>query len=92
MSKLHIQGIDNQEWNELKWFVRGLIAGIKDTCKDPEGLLEDYWHAWDNTVDLNIWTDGDIIRCTAYSIKPDGYTDTTDFERVDYKQTREVLA
>jgi len=88
----HIQNIDDKEWNEIKWFVRGLIAGIKDTYSDPDTLLEDYWHGWDNTLDLNIWSDGEIIRCTAYAIKPDGYTDTTDFERVHYEQTSEVLA
>ena len=88
----HIQNIDDKEWNEIKWFVRGLFVGIKDTYNDPDTLLEDYWHGWDNTLDLNIWSDGEIIRCTAYAIKPDGYTDTTDFERVHYEQTSEVLA
>ena len=90
----HIQNIDEQEWTAIKWFVRGFIAGIKDThTKDQwEAKLEDYWHGWDNTLDLNIWIDEQSIKCTAYAIKPDGYTDTTDFEQVYYENTFEEIA
>lgn len=89
----HIQGIDEQEWTAMKWFVRGFIEGIKDTHTKEgwELKLEDYWHGWDNTIDLNIWMDGEVINCTAYAIKPDGYTDTEDFERLHYEDAHEEI-
>jgi hypothetical protein len=79
----HIQGIDDNEWEQVKSFARGLIAGIRDTNPYLFRDLEDYWHAYDNTLDLNFLSDEEgNVTCTAYSVTPIGYTDTSDFERV----------
>ena len=88
----HIQNIDAKEWNEIKWFIRGFVAGVKNTRHDWRECLEDLWHAWDNTLDLNFLVDGDEVTCTAYAVASSGYTDPSTFERVDYHATDEVLA
>lgn len=83
----NIENVSNQELNEIKAFVRGLIAGIKDTHKSPDFVLEDYWYGWDNTIDINIWIDeSDPQRyiATLYRINEKGYTDMETFQRLDY--------
>ena len=81
--------VKDNELNEIKAFVRGLITGIKDT-NDPERvdfILEDYWNAWDDTIDINIWideTDPKRYLATLYRISESGYTDTDTFQRLDY--------
>lgn len=83
----NIENVSNQELNEIKAFVRGLIAGIKDTHKTPDSWLEDYWYGWDNTIDINIWIDeSDPHRyiATLYRINEKGYTDMETFQRLDY--------
>jgi hypothetical protein len=79
--------LDN-ELNEIKAFVRGLIVGIKDT-NDPERvdfILEDYWNAWDDTIDINIWideTDPEKYLCTLYRVC-DNVRDNSTYQRLDY--------
>lgn len=76
------------ELNEIKAFVRGLIEGIKDTHK-PEEVdfhLEDYWTAWDETIDVNIWideSDPQKYLATLYRVV-DGVRDDENFVRLDY--------
>lgn len=82
---LHIQNINDQNWNCVKSFARGLIAGIRDTNPDLLRDLEDYWHAYDNTLDLNFLMDDEgNITCTAYAVTPNGYIDNSNFEAVIY--------
>ena len=88
----HIQNIDEQEWTAIKWFIRGFIAGIKDSHSNSIEMLDDYWHAWDNTLDLNFLVDGQEVKCFAYSVKPDGYTDSSNYEQVFFNDTLEFLA
>lgn len=89
----HIQNIDEKEWTNLKWFVRGFVACYQDIHrKDWQDRLDDLWYGWDNTLDLNFLVDGDTVTCTAYSIAPNGYTDPSDFEQVYFNDTDEVLA
>jgi len=84
---MNIENIDDIELNQIKAFVRGLIAGIKDTHKNPDALLEDYWYGWDNTIDINIWIDDSDPKkyiATLYRINEKGYTDMETFQRFDY--------
>jgi len=76
------------ELNEIKAFVRGLIEGIKDTHKPSEVdfYLEDYWTAWDETIDVNIWIDESDPQkyiTTLYRVV-DGVRDDENFVRLDY--------
>jgi hypothetical protein len=82
----NIENISNNELREIKAFVKGLIAGIKDTHKEPDSVLEDYWHAWDNTIEINIWIDeSDPQRylATLYRVW-NNQTDYETFQRLDY--------
>jgi hypothetical protein len=82
----NIENLSNNELREIKAFVKGLIAGIKDTHKEPDSVLEDYWHAWDNTIDINIWIDeSDPQRylATLYSVW-NNEIDYETFQRLDY--------
>ena len=82
----NIENVTNQELNEIKAFVRGLIAGIKDTHKNPEIILEDYWYAWDNTIDINIFLDEsseEKYLATLYSVW-NNEIDYETFQRLDY--------
>ena len=90
---MNIENVNQNELNEIKAYVRGLIEGIKDTHKDPDHWLEDYWSAWDNTIEINIcfdWSapegapDSEKYICTLYAISPSGYTDYDTFQRLDY--------
>lgn len=86
---MNIENVDDNELKEIKAYVRGLIEGVKDTHKPEEIdiILEDYWNAWDNTIDINIWIDeSDPKRylCTLYRISESGYTDMETFQRLDY--------
>ena len=80
--------IDHYELDLIKAFVRGIIEGIKDT-HEPEDIdfyLEDYWNAWDETLDVNIWLDeSDPQRyiATLYRVV-DGVRDDETFQRLDY--------
>ena len=83
------QAMTNQnELQAIKAFVRGIIEGIKDT-HEPEDIdfyLEDYWNAWDETLDVNIWLDeSDPQRyiATLYRVV-DGVRDDETFQRLDY--------
>ena len=84
----NIENLSNNELNEIKAFVRGLIEGIKDTNK-PERvdfILEDYWNAWDHTIDINIWideSDPQKYLCTLYPVFNNIRDDET-FQRLDY--------
>lgn len=85
---MNIENIDDTELKQIKAFVRGLIEGIKDTHKPEEVdfLLEDYWNAWDNTIDINIWideTDPQKYLCTLYSVF-NNIRDNETFQRLDY--------
>lgn len=82
----NIENISNNELREIKAFVKGLIAGITDTHKDPNSVLEDYWHAWDNTIEINIWideTDPNFYLATLYRVF-NNETDYETFQRLDY--------
>ena len=85
----NIENLSDNELKEIKAFVRGLIEGVKDS-NPPERvdfILEDYWTAWDNTIDINIWLDeSDPKRylTTLYRIHESGYTDMETFQRLDY--------
>lgn len=85
----NIENLSDNELNEIKAYVKGIIEGIKDTHKPEEidFILEDYWTAWDNTIDINIWLDeSDPKRylTTLYRIHESGYTDMETFQRLDY--------
>lgn len=83
---MNIENLDTNELNEIKAFVRGLIAGIKDTHKDHDFILEDYWHAWDNTLDINIFIDEsspEKYLATLYSVW-NNEIDYETFQRLDY--------
>lgn len=85
----NFDNLSNNELNEIKSYVKGLIEGITDTHTKEEAdiLLEDYWNAWDNTIDINIWLDeSDPKRylATLYRVHESGYTDMETFERLDY--------
>jgi len=80
--------IDHYELDLIKAFVRGIIEGIKDT-HEPEDIdfyLEDYWNAWDETLDINIWIDESAPQkyiATLYRVV-DGVRDDETFQRLDY--------
>lgn len=85
----NIENLSDNELNEIRSYVRGIIDGIKETHKPEEVdiILEDYWTGWDNTIDINIWIDeSDPKRylATLYRISESGYTDTDTFQRLDY--------
>lgn len=78
--------IKTNELQEIKAFVRGLIAGITDTHNNPDSILNDYWNNWDETLDVNIWIDeSDPNRyiATLYRVV-NGVTDVETFQRLDY--------
>ena len=78
--------IKTNELQEIKAFVRGLIAGITDTHNNPDLILNDYWNNWDETLDVNIWIDeSDPNRyiATLYRVV-NGATDVETFQRLDY--------
>jgi hypothetical protein len=82
----NIENLSNNELREIKAFVKGLIAGIKDTHKEPNSVLEDYWHAWDNTIDINIFIDESNPQrylVTLYSVW-NNEIDYGTFQRLDY--------
>ena len=79
---------DPNELDLIRQFVRGLIEGIKDT-HTPEEVdfhLADYWNAWDETLDINIWIDESDPQkyiTTLYRVV-DGVRDDETFQRLDY--------
>jgi hypothetical protein len=78
--------IKTNELQEIKAFVRGLIAGITDTHNNSDLILNDYWNNWDETLDVNIWIDeSDPNRyiATLYRVV-NGVTDVETFQRLDY--------
>lgn len=80
--------INDNELKEIKAFVRGLIEGIKDTndSERVDFILEDYWNAWDDTIDINIWideTDPQKYLCTLYRVF-DNMRDNETYQRLDY--------
>jgi hypothetical protein len=78
--------IDHYELDLIKQFVRGLVAGITDTHTNPDLILEDYWYAWDETLDINIWIDESHPQrylATLYRVVDDVRDDET-FQRLDY--------
>ena len=82
----NIENVSNNELMQIKAFVKGLIAGIKDTHKDPDFILDDYWYAWDNTIEINIWideSDPQKYLATLYSIR-NNEIDYETFQRLDY--------
>jgi len=77
-----------KELDQIKAFVLGLIAGIKDTHSPDEAdrHLEDYWNSWDSTTDINIWIDDSDPQkylATLYRVV-DGVRDEETFQRLDY--------
>jgi hypothetical protein len=79
---------NQNELQAIRAFVRGLIEGIKDTHKpeDVDFHLEDYWNAWDETLDINIWIDESAPQkyiTTLYRVV-DGVRDDETFQRLDY--------
>jgi hypothetical protein len=77
-----------KELDQIKAFVLGLIAGIKDTHSPDEAdrHLEDYWNSWDSTTDINIWIDDSDPQkylATLYRVV-DGVRDDETFQRLDY--------
>lgn len=77
-----------KELDQIKAFVLGLIAGIKDTHSPDEAdrHLEDYWNSWDSTTDINIWIDDSDPQkylATLYRVV-DGIRDEETFQRLDY--------
>jgi hypothetical protein len=76
------------ELQAIKAFVRGIIQGIKDTHKpeDIDFYLEDYWNAWGEDIDINIWIDESAPEkylATVYRVV-DGVRDDETFQRLDY--------
>ena len=76
------------ELQAIKAFVRGIIQGIKDTHKpeDIDFYLEDYWNAWGEDIDINIWIDESAPEkylATVYRVVAGGRDDET-FRRLDY--------
>ena len=77
---------DHYELDLIRQFVRGLVAGITDTHINPDLILEDYWYAWDETLDINIWIDESDPQkyiATLYRVV-DGVRDDETFQRLDY--------
>jgi hypothetical protein len=79
---------DSKELDQIKAFVLGLIAGIKDTHSpdDADRFLADYWNSWDMTIDINIWIDDSDPQkyiATLYRVV-DGIRDEETFQRLDY--------
>ena len=77
-----------KELDQIKAFVLGLIAGIKDThsTEEADRHLEDYWNSWDSTTDINIWIDDSDPQkylATLYRVV-DGIRDEETFQRLDY--------
>jgi hypothetical protein len=77
-----------KELDQIKAFVLGLIAGIKDTHSpdDADRFLADYWNSWDSTIDINIWIDDSEPQkymATLYRVV-DGIRDEETFQRLDY--------
>ena len=77
-----------KELDQIKAFVLGLIAGIKDTHSPEEAdrYVEDYWNSWDSTIDINIWIDDSDPQkyiTTLYRVV-DGIRDEETFQRLDY--------
>jgi hypothetical protein len=84
----NIENLSDNELKEIKAFVRGLIEGVKDsnTPERVDFILEDYWNAWDNTIDINIWideSDPQKYLCTLYRVFNNIRDDET-FQRLDY--------
>ena len=84
----NIENLSDNELREIKAFVRGLIEGVKDsnTPERVDFILEDYWNAWDNTIDINIWideSDPQKYLCTLYS-DFNNIRNDEEFQRIDY--------
>ena len=84
----NIENLSDNELREIKAFVRGIIEGVKDsnTPERVDFILEDYWNAWDNTIDINIWideSDPQKYLCTLYSVFNNIRNDE-EFQRLDY--------
>lgn len=84
----NIENLSNMELNQIKAYVKGLIYGITDTHdkEDVDFILEDYWTAWDNTLDINIWIDESDPQkyiCTLYPVF-NNIRDNDTFQRLDY--------
>ena len=72
----------------IKSYVKGIIAGIIDTHlpETADRILHDYWHSWDNSLDINIWiddSDSNKYIATLYRVKNNVRDDST-FQRLDY--------
>jgi len=59
MSTNNVDNLTNCKINEILRYTKGLVDGIRDVLKqdDADFKLEDYWYAWDNTIDINVMYD-----------------------------------
>lgn len=59
MSTNNVDNLSDQEVSQITLYAKGLIEGIRDVLPKDKAdfILEDYWYAWDNTIDMNIMYD-----------------------------------
>lgn len=55
----NVDNLSDAEVSQITTYAKGLIEGIRDVLpkEQADAILEDYWYAWDNTIDMNIMYD-----------------------------------
>ena len=72
-----------KNYNELKYFSKGFVAGLPLNNKYQDGFVE--WYGYSDTVDINFYVTDGYIYATAYKVDQ-GETDTSSYEKVYYEQ------
>jgi hypothetical protein len=74
-SKVIIDTLTDEQVQLIKQFARGLCKGIIDAGR--EELLEDYWYAYSDYIDVNIYqVDDGSYHIAIYGVGDDGIIDT----------------
>lgn len=72
-----------RNYEELKYFSKGFVAGLPLSNKYQDGF--DEWYGYSDTVDINFYVTDGYIYATAYKVDQ-GETDTSSYERVYHEQ------
>jgi hypothetical protein len=67
--------LTEEQINSIKEFAKGLMYGIKDM--GFQTTLEDYWHAYNDYIDVNIYAvEDNKYHLAVYGVGVDGFIDT----------------
>ena len=54
-----------------------------ELCTAPEDTETDWWHAFNEDIDVNLWSDGERLLVSAYQYTEDGLDTTTHTNIID---------